>query len=304
MGAKINLYMTNQLSLNFPAKPSLGNLYVCRKEFPHNRSWLGQAAGTVELKVPPEHLAGLAFASTTLSKHLTENQAAIANLASADLSTTTLTAPLLQALFEITELVEIRLDFLPLSGEVLTEFARGKGLTKLVTLWLTGTSITDGDLLAFQNLAAIQHLALKSTPITNAALATLAKFPNLTHLHLPRQINDSGLEALSASKSLLELDLSYSSITDGGLAFIKAMPQLETLYVNDTAISDAGLAHLAGHPGLKVLFLNGTKVTDKGIEQLAKVENLVHLELRDTTATEIGAARLKAKLKDCAIFGP
>jgi len=226
------------------------------------------------------------------------------HLASADLSTTTLAAPLLRALFETTELIEIRLDFLPLSGEVLTEFAAGRGLDQLVTLWLTGTSVTDSDLKVFQALKAIRHLALKSTPITNGALATLATFAHLSHLHLPRQVNDQGVEALSVSKSLLELDLSYSSITDGGLAFINSMPQLETLYVNDTAISDHGLAHLKGHPGLKVLFLNGTKVTDKGLEELASVENLNHLELRDTSATEIGAARLKAKLRDCAIFGP
>ncbi|MBU6450252.1 MAG: hypothetical protein KGS72_00625 [Cyanobacteria bacterium REEB67] len=296
--------MNQDLSLNFPAKPSLGNLYVCRREFPHNRSWLGQASGTVDLKVPEDHLAGLAFASTTLAKHLSEHKAAIASLASADLSTTTLNAPLLQALFETSKLVEIRLDFLPLSGEVLTEFAAGKGLEDLTTLWLTGTSVTDNDLKAFQNLKAIKHLALKSTGITNAALTTLAGFGNLTHLHLPRQISDEGLQALSASKSLIELDLSYSSITDAGLAFIKNMAQLETLYVNDTAVTDSGLAHLKGHPALKVLFLNGTRVTDRGLDELVSIEKLHHLELRDTSATEIGAARLKTKLKDCAIFGP
>jgi len=296
--------MNQELSLTFPAKPSLGNLYVCRREFPHNRSWRGQAAGVATLTVPEDHLAGLAFASTALAKNLLDHKASIGALESADLSTTTLTAAFLQALFESCQLVEIRLDFLPLSGEVLTEFARGKGLDKLVTLWLTGTSIADADLKAFQSLKAVQHLALKSTPITNAAPATLAIFEHLTHLHLPKQINDQGLEALSASKSLIELDLSYSAITDSGLAAINAMPQLETLYVNDTAITDAGLTQLKGHPGLKVLFLNGTKVTDKGLEELALVSNLHHLELRDTASTEIGAARLKAKLRDCAIFGP
>jgi hypothetical protein len=296
--------MNQDLSLTFPAKPSIGNLYVCLREFPHKRSWRGQAVGEVDLTVPDDHLAGLAFASTVQAKQLVEYKEAIGHLASADLSTTTLSAALLQALFETTQLVEIRLDFLPLSGEVLTEFAGGHGLEHLVTLWLTGTSVTDGDLNAFQNLKAIQHLALKSTPITNNALATLATFAKLTHLHLPRQINDHGLEGLSKSKSLIELDLSYSSITNDGLAFIQAMPQLETLYVNDTAISDNGLVHLKGHPGLKVLFLNGTKITDKGLEELVAVENLNHLELRDTTATEIGAARLKGKLKDCAVFGP
>ncbi len=72
-----------------------------------------------------------------------------------------------------------------------------------------------------------------------------------------------------SSKSLLELDLSYSNCLEpNGLAvYSNAMPQLETLYVNDTAISDKGLAHLKGHPGLKVLFLNGTKITNKGLDE-------------------------------------
>ncbi len=194
--------MSQDLALTFPAKPSLGNLYVCRREFPHIRSWRGQAAGAVDLKVPDDHLAGLAFAATAQAKQLMEFKEAIANLASADLSTTTLNAGLLQALFEITQLVEIRLDFLPLSGEVLTEFAGGHGLSKLVTLWLTGTSVTDKDLSAFKNLNAVQHLALKTRQLQMLRLSTLAEFAHLTHLHLPKQINDTGLEAVSKLKKL------------------------------------------------------------------------------------------------------
>jgi Leucine-rich repeat (LRR) protein len=296
--------MTQELSLNFPAKPSLGNLYTCEQGYPHKRSWLGQAQGTVQVHVPAGNLVGLAFASTTLAKHITEHKAAIASMASADLSTTTLNAGLAQALFECSKLIEIRLDFLPLAGDVLTEFAGGRGLSDLVTLSLTGTTISDNDLKAFQNLQSIAHLAVKSTPITNAAMAILANFGHLTHLQLPKQISDEGLALISRSKSLLSLDLSYSSISDAGLASLKNMPQLETLYVNDTTVGDAGLAHLSGHPGLKVLFLNGTRVTDRGLDELAAVPNLSHLDLRDTTATEIGAARLRSKLKDCAIFGP
>ncbi|HNN61568.1 MAG TPA: hypothetical protein PKH78_00925, partial [Candidatus Obscuribacter sp.] len=73
---------------------------------------------------------------------------------------------------------------------------------------------------------------------------------------------------------------------------------------NDTAFGDAGLEQLKESPTLKVLFLNGSKISDKGLTQLAEMPALEHLELRDTKITEMGAARLRGKLKDCAVFGP
>jgi Leucine-rich repeat (LRR) protein len=134
-------------------------------------------------------------------------------------------------------------------------------------------------------------------------MTDLAALPSLKTLHLPNSVGDSGVAALAQSKSLADLDISYSKISCKAIAALSQLKSLHTLYVNDTGLGDEAVADFKNIFGLKVLFLNGTKVSDKSIDQLAEA-NLEHLELRDTRATEIGIARLRSKLRDCAIFGP
>lgn len=51
---------TKELILTFPAQHTLGNLYLSKQVFPHNRTWVGQAAGEAKLNLPPESMIGLA----------------------------------------------------------------------------------------------------------------------------------------------------------------------------------------------------------------------------------------------------
>jgi Leucine-rich repeat (LRR) protein len=292
---------TKELTLIFPSKSTLGNLYLSKRTFPHNRSWIGQASGEVKLSLPEQSIIGLAMAHDVDARSAEASATALGQITSMDLSTSQYSPAFLAAILKLSRLVELRLDFLNLTSQ---DFVNLNEATALETLWLTGSSINDQILPLVQGVKTLTSLTIKSTKISDASMKALAALPLLKNLHLPASISDNGVADLSASSSLEDLDLSYTTITAKALASLSNLKSLSTLYVNDTTLSDDSMAEVKNIKGLKVLFLNGTKVTDKCLEQLAEAAQLEHLELRDTKVTEIGIARLRSKLKDCAIFGP
>jgi len=292
---------TKDLSLTFPAQQTLGNLYLSKRTFPHNRTWVGQAAGEIKLSVPAESVVGLALAHDVDAKMAQGSAAALSQIHSMDLSTAKYSPAFLATMMKLSALNELRLDFLTLSTQ---DFINLNESTSLETLWLTGSSVDDQMLPLLQGVKTLTSLTLKSTKISNASMKALASLPKLKNLHLPASIGDSGVEALAQSNSIEDLDISYTVISAAALKALMVLKTLSTLYVNDTNLADDCVSHIKEISGLKVLFLNGTQVTDKCLDQLAEATQLEHLELRDTKVTEIGIARLRGKMKDCAIFGP
>ncbi|MBP9091666.1 hypothetical protein KBI23_11590 [bacterium] len=292
---------TTELTLIFPSKTTLGNLYLSKRTFPHNRSWIGQASGEVKLSLPEQSIIGLAMAHDVDARTAEGSASALGQITSMDLSTSQYSPAFLAAILKLSTLVELRLDFLNLTSQ---DFVNLNEATALETLWLTGSSINDQILPLVQGVKTLTSLTIKSTKISDASMKALAALPQLKNLHLPATISDSGVIDLASSSSIEDLDLSYTTITGKALSALADLKSLSTLYVNDTNLTDDSMAEVKNIRGLKVLFLNGTKVTDKCLEQLADATQLEHLELRDTKVTEIGIARLRSKLKDCAIFGP
>ncbi len=289
------------VKLNFPLAKSAGNLYQAQKQFPHSKTWVGQALGQVELPAREDSLLGLAF-SYDFSEKDAPKVTDLSHFTSVDFSMGAFSSKVLAAMLQ-SPLVELRLDFAALSKEDLENLAKQESIE---TIWFTGASLRDEQLANLGTLPRLTSLALKSTALSSRALELMggAGFQSLRRLHLPANIDDQGVDFLVRGESLItELDLSFSKISDAAGKALASL-KIETLYLNDTAFGDAGLEQLKNSPTLKVLFLNGSKITDKGLTQLAEMSALEHLELRDTKITEMGAARLRGKLKDCAVFGP
>ncbi len=99
-------------------------------------------------------------------------------------------------------------------------------------------------------------LDLSGTSVTDAGLATLARFKNLTRLHLNQTaIGDAGLAHLSALQQLEYLNLYGTGVTDAGLSALTDLRKLRTLYVWQTKVTDAGVSRLrAALPRLDVEF--------------------------------------------------
>lgn len=296
---------TKEVTLNFPLAKSAGNLYFASKAYPHTKTWIGQGAGQITVKVSPnspqDQLLGLSFSYDFSDKELPKVAEAIAQLTSADFSMCTFSSSVLNGVIT-SPLVELRLDFAALSTQDLEKLSQTPSLE---TLWLTGTSIRDEQLKSLADLPVLSTMALKSTNITSQALSHLATYPALKRLHLPTGIDDKGAELLAAGGSKInELDLSYCKITDKAAESLAKLSELTMLYLNDTDLGDAAMEKLSQAPKLEVLLVNGTKLTDKGMGFLQDMQGLKHLEFRDTKVTEMGAARLRSKLKDCDTFGP
>jgi len=287
------------ITVQFPEKRSLGSLYTAEVQFPHPRKWVGEARGKVELSFPDERMLGVALGAFGWEALAEANCEQLTCLRSIDFSTSQFCDRTLKSVASLSEVSEMRLDFLKFGDAGLGDL---KDFPLLKTVWLIGTQITDKGLSALCALPSLANLVLKSTNITDAGLDKI-KDTKLCSITLPTHISDAGLSALSAIRSLKRLDLTATAVTNEGLSALVSLPELEELYLSDTAIGDAGVAHLVKIKSLRTLFLSGTKVSDAALALFESMTWLEHLELRDTGVTEIAIARLRSKLSKCSIFG-
>ncbi|MCB9879002.1 MAG: hypothetical protein H6835_15515 [Planctomycetes bacterium] len=162
--------------------------------------------------------------------------------------------------------------------------------------------------------------ALRCFDFTDAGVAGLARFTNLTHLDLSgmdvdsrgygvaSKITDAGVEKLAALTRLRWLSLAECHDVQGKtLGALRAIPQLEHLDLTFTGLRSEGIAQLpelpslreltlshcmdfhgrsladvAKLPGLRRLELRGcSTVKADDVEQLAALHELRHLDLRD-----------------------
>ncbi|KAH8554135.1 hypothetical protein BGW37DRAFT_483582 [Umbelopsis sp. PMI_123] len=88
---------------------------------------------------------------------------------------------------------------------------------------------------------------------------------NMTHLDLGnfKEINDSGMQYISAMHQLRFLSLEGTQITDDGVLLLKEMEHLEQLFLDRTAISDQGIQSICNFPSIVALSLSHTLITDK-----------------------------------------
>jgi uncharacterized membrane protein len=122
------------------------------------------------------------------------------------------------------------------------------GRTHFVEVHCTNAGKAFGD----RQLEALAALApqtvwldLSGTSVTDAGLATVARFTNLTRLHLNQTaITDSGLAQLSKLQHLEYLNLYGTAVTDDGLSSLTDLRKLRTLYVWQTKVTGAGVSRL------------------------------------------------------------
>ena len=291
--------MTKSHTCQFPRR-TLGNLYISSRSFPHGRSWVGQAAGEVAIKVGDDQLLGIALGYDCGPAELKGNAPAFSQFNSVDLSMTDYSGAVLVACAEVmVKIIELRLDFARLGPGDLGAL---KKLEQLETIWLTGSTLTNEHLADLAALGSLRNLTIKNTKVDGQGLKHLAGHANLTRLHLPMGMDDEAIFALPPLPSLVELDISYSKVTARASEPLSLLQSLETLFLNDTECGDELIAGLKDIKKLQSLFLNGARITDKCVDSLLQMTNLRHLELRDTGLSEMAAQRIRTKLSDCDVF--
>lgn len=166
---------------------------------------------------------------------------------------------------------------------------------------------------AFPQLESLSLSAARteSTQVDGIGLATLARFPKLTELHLSR-IPETGLQQFPALPALRTLDLTGSGMTGEGLSALTRFPRLESLSLDRRTVTAAGLAHLPEMTTLTKLHLDGTVrrdtewwsrrgfpwrvpsvLTDEALQALERVPNLQELSLWEVPIGDAALAHLR-----------
>jgi serine/threonine protein kinase/Leucine-rich repeat (LRR) protein len=161
----------------------------------------------------------------------------------------------------------IRLDGLAAANDAaLAQFGE---LSRLESLFLSGTPLTDEGVAQLAACKSLRELSLSQTKISAAAIGALTRLPVLARLYLAdTAIGSEGARQAATLPNLTHLSLQGVTLADDDLALLKRCERLEWLDLSATPISDAALIHLSQLGTLRELHIAGTGVSDAGQEEL------------------------------------
>ena len=169
-------------------------------------------------------------------------------------------------------------------------------INALKSLELCYSGVKDAHIRKFLNLSALEELNLDSCPISDAAITHLADndvLPNLTSLDLAdTPVTDIAMAKIAKFTKLTRLSLFYCNISNGGLRHIAQLTDLEVLNLDSRDISDDGLAHLRNLTKLKSLDIFSGRITDSGCAHIARLKSLESLELCGGGVGDLGCTLL------------
>jgi Leucine Rich repeat len=174
--------------------------------------------------------------------------------------------------------------------------------SKLTTLALGTSRLTDRGLESLAQINSLTSLDVRETAVTDRGLAYIARLPDLRILNLDNnQVTDEGLSELKSHPKLGALFVAGTRLTDQGLEQLCQSKRWTSLRLNRTQVTDAGLAHLTGLDKLVILGLYKTQITDAGLKHLKGLKSLQSLQVADSKVTDAGIADLKAALPNLKI---
>jgi len=174
--------------------------------------------------------------------------------------------------------------------------------SKLTTLALGRSRLTDRGLESLAQISSLTSLDVSQTAVTDRGLALIARLPNLRILNLDNtQVTDAGMSELKSHPKLAVLLIAGTRLTDQGVEQLCQSKRWTSLRLNRTQVTDAGLAHLAGLDKLVFLALYKTQITDAGLKHLKTLKSLQSLQVADSKVTDAGITDLKAALPNLKV---
>ena len=174
--------------------------------------------------------------------------------------------------------------------------------SKLTTLGLGSSRLTDGGLESLSQIPSLTSLNVSQTAVTDRGLIHIMRLPNLRILNLDNtQVTDAGLSELKSHPKLMALFIAGTHLTNQGLEQLCQSKRWTSLRLNNTQVTDAGLQHLAGLDKLIILGLFKTQITDRGLQHLKTLKSLQSLQVANSTVTAAGIADLKAALPNLKV---
>jgi hypothetical protein len=151
--------------------------------------------------------------------------------------------------------------------------------SRVRSLVLDGTRITDAGLEHVRGMANLETLCLGATEITDAGVQSLDDLQALQFLDLRRtRVTNASIPSLSRLRRLGLLNLSETNVDGAGLIPLQDLEHLETILLNDTSLDDGDVPALCRLTSLRRISVRGTCISKSGIAELARLPGLVFCE--------------------------
>ena len=152
-------------------------------------------------------------------------------------------------------------------------------------------SVTSSPLSATQPDSSSDNYNADPTPLSDPDESTsvIPVDPELTSEDVVAMFRQAGGKLRpDADGTIVEIDLSFSSITDQQIAAISAFPEIRELDLTGTDLHDAAMPSLIGLSRLLSLKLKGTRITSDGLSTLSQITTLVLLDASSTDVSDDG----------------
>lgn len=172
-----------------------------------------------------------------------------------------------------------------------------RAFPNLRRLRLAGAGITDAALPEILRLNELEELWLRSTQITDDAVARLAKLPRLASLNIERAVHltDRAAEQFQKFPSLIRLQLVDNDLSDAALEPIARLSRLVLLDLRRSPrITREGWKRVGRLTNLRALRISGDAADDPIAETIAGLKRLESLTIEDAPITPAGLRRLLA----------
>jgi hypothetical protein len=151
--------------------------------------------------------------------------------------------------------------------------------SRIRSLVLDGTRITDAALVHVGEMTNLETLCLGATEITDSGVQTLGDLQSLQFLDLRRTpVTNAAMRSLSRLRRLGLLNISETQVDGAGLISLQELEHLETILLNDTPLDDGDVPALCRLTSLRQISLRGTCISESGIAELTKLHRLVWCE--------------------------
>ena len=173
----------------------------------------------------------------------------------------------------LVHLKDSQVEFLSLARSRIDGRLKGviKQFPQLKSLDLEGAQICEAVAFEVSGLTALIEINVSGTTIDDRGAASVLAIATLEHAYLAATpIGDEAMSSFDARNSLLTvLDVSGTRIGDAGAMRLVGMQHLRDLYLAHTRVTDRVLDTIAEMRSLHFVDLRGTGVTDQGLQSLS-----------------------------------
>jgi len=146
---------------------------------------------------------------------------------------------------------------------------RMRSFDDVIEVSLAESNATDGTMRHVGRLTKVQSIWLDHTRVTDAGIAELKGLKDLELVSLNgTQVGDIGAIHFGSLRNLWILSLGRTKVTDTGVCEFRKLPRLKVLVLYGTDIGDSTIDCLKELTGLENLDLRATGMTNAGFDRL------------------------------------